>query len=158
VVAASLTSPPDDGIVVGPHGGRTMARKGDRPKPSSTDLLEKLDLAVLRWQIIDADVLRREIASDEKVRREQPAVWRDLEQRRLARNRETIELNRQLRAAGCEPMTLRPSLAQKLKMLQRLEASNLAEIAERHGKPLTNADASPARRSHAAGRRTKDGR
>lgn len=79
-------------------------------------------------RIIDAHYLRREIARDETMRRDEPERWRRQEAQRRLRNREKVELNRMLRAAGCRPMDLEPSLAQKMKKLQRLDATNRAEI------------------------------
>ena len=82
-----------------------------------------------RWHIIDEDHLRREVAREEALRKERPDLWREREDQRRARNRERIELNRRLRAEGCRPVELAPSLKQRLKKLQQIEARRRAATA-----------------------------
>ncbi len=86
---------------------------------------------MLRWHIIEEDHLRREIAEQEALRRDRPDVWRGRERIRRARRRESAALARRLRAAGLPPPALEPSLTQKVKKLQQLEARNRAELETR---------------------------
>jgi hypothetical protein len=80
--------------------------------------------------IIQENQLRREIARLETLRRTHPDVWRRLEAQRIADNREKAALNRALRAAGCPPVSMEPSLAQKRQKRQQLEARNRANTAK----------------------------
>src|SRR5687768_17139003 len=82
---------------------------------------------ILRWNIIDEERLRGEIARDEILRRKHPGEWRRRERERVAENRAAADLNRRLRAAGLKPQPMRLSLTQKMKKLQHLEAANRAE-------------------------------
>ena len=91
--------------------------------------LEADDELRLRWNIIQEDLLRREIAADQAVRTKDPELWKRREMARLARNREIAALNQRLRNAGLRPESLRPSLKQRMKKLQRLESINRAETA-----------------------------
>ena len=100
-------------------------RLGRRHAPK----LEGSDDWRLRWNIIQEDLLRREVAADEALRTKDPELWKQKEVARLARNREIAALNQRLRNAGLLPESLRPSLKQRMKKLQRLESSNLAETA-----------------------------
>jgi len=100
-------------------------RLGRRHAPK----LEGSDDWRLRWNIIQEDLLRREVAADEALRTKDPELWKQKEVARLARNREIAALNQRLRNAGLRPESLRPSLKQRMKKLQRLESSNLAETA-----------------------------
>ena len=84
-----------------------------------------------RASIIEEHDLRREIAREEALRRDAPDWWHRVEKGRVARNREHAELNRKLRAAGCRPVASEPSLTQKMKKLQQLEARNRAETETR---------------------------
>jgi hypothetical protein len=83
-----------------------------------------------RWEILEEHSLRRQVARDEALRNENPALWRQLEISRRARNRETAALNRRLRADGLRPVELELSLAQRVKKLRQLEARNKAESAK----------------------------
>jgi hypothetical protein len=83
----------------------------------------------LRTRIIDEHYLRREISREAALRRDQPDLWRRLEASRKESNRAKSELNRKLRAAGCEPVQGELSLTQKMKKLQQVEARNRAETA-----------------------------
>jgi len=100
-------------------------RLGRRHAPK----LEGSDDWRLRWNIIQEDLLRREVAADEALRTKDPELWKQKEVARLARNREIAALNQRLRNAGLRPESLRPSLKQRMKKLQRLESSNRAETA-----------------------------
>jgi hypothetical protein len=81
--------------------------------------------------ILQEEFLRRDVARDEALRKENPALWRRLESGRRARNRETAALNRRLRAEGLRPIEPQLSMSQRVKKLQRLEASNKAKSAKR---------------------------
>jgi hypothetical protein len=87
-----------------------------------------------RVSIIAEHYLRREIAREEALRRDARLVAPG-GKGRLARNREHAELNRKLRAAGCRPVSSEPSLTQKMKKLQQLEARNRAETETRRRAP-----------------------
>jgi len=100
-------------------------RLGRRHAPK----LEGSDDWRLRWNIIQEDLLRREVAADEALRTKDPELWKQKEVARLARNREIAALNQRLRNAGLLPESLRPSLKQRMKRQQRLESSNRAETA-----------------------------
>ena len=91
------------------------------------------DRAELRLRIIEEDHLRRALARDDDIRRNDPGLWERLERRRHEGNREKTELNQRLRAAGCRPVDLEPSLEHRLQALRRLEARNRAEIATLQG-------------------------
>jgi hypothetical protein len=80
-----------------------------------------------RARIIEEHFLRREVAREEALRRDDPDGWRRMETWRVARNREQAELNRKLRAAGCRPVSSELSLKQKMKKLEQLETRNRAE-------------------------------
>ena len=95
----------------------------------SVDFGSKLAALDLRMQIIDEHHLRRKVTRLEAIRRENPEQWRRLERYRLDKNREKSGLNRRLKAAGCAPVDLEPSLKRKLRKLQQLEARNRAETA-----------------------------
>lgn len=82
-----------------------------------------------RNRIIQEFRLRRDIEYEEKIRRESPDYWRWKEAMRLESNRADAELNRQLRAAGCRPVSRSLTLKEKVKKLQQLESRNRAEIA-----------------------------
>jgi hypothetical protein len=84
-----------------------------------------------RWDIVEEEHVRRRLAQDTILRRDNPARWRELEKARRARNRETSALNRRLRAEGLQPLELEPSFEQRVKKLQRLEASTRAQSATR---------------------------
>jgi hypothetical protein len=84
-----------------------------------------------RMEILEEEFLRRDVTRDEALRKEDPSLWRQLENGRLARNRETAALNRRLRAEGLQPIEPQLSLAQRVKKLQRLEALNKAKSAKR---------------------------
>ena len=99
----------------------------------STSVPARLDIKRLfeemgrRRSLIEEHFPRREVARQETLRRDDPDWWRRRESERVARNREQAELNRKLRAAGCRPVASEPSLTQKMKKLQQLEAWNRAE-------------------------------
>ena len=90
-------------------------------------MFEKIDL---RTRIIEEHHLRQSIARDEAFRREHPELWQRADAARMARNESQGELNRRLRAAGCQPVMLEPSLKQRMKKLQQLQAKNRAETAK----------------------------
>ena len=92
------------------------------------------DALRLRWKVIEEERLRGEIARDTAMRADQPETWRRLEEARIAGNRATEALNRRLREAGLDPISLSPSLAARVKYLRRLEAENRAAIATRTGR------------------------
>jgi hypothetical protein len=87
-------------------------------------LFEEMDR---RRSLIEEHFLRREVAREEALRRDDPDWWRRMESERVARNREQAELNRKLRAAGCRPVSSELSLRQKMKKLEQLGARNRAE-------------------------------
>jgi hypothetical protein len=105
--------------------------KGGRTGPS------KAAIALAEWdrrsKIIEEHHLRQEVARLAALRNDDPRMWRDAEARRLASNREKTDFNRRLRAAGCHPVELEPSLRQKMKRLQCLEAVNVAKPATSKG-------------------------
>jgi hypothetical protein len=80
-----------------------------------------------RARIIEEHFLRREVAREEALCRDDPDWWRRMESGRVARNREQAELNRKLRAAGCRPVSSELSLKQKMKKLEQFEARIRAE-------------------------------
>lgn len=82
-----------------------------------------------RWAIIEEHHLRAEIGRLQALRRDHPEAWRRVEAQRIAGNREQAALNRALRAAGCRPVALQISLAQKVKKLQQLEERSYAKAA-----------------------------
>ena len=84
-----------------------------------------------RWEILEEERLRSRVAEDTALQRENPARWREIEKVRRVRNRETSALNRRLRAEGLRPMELEPSLEQRVKKLQQLEARTRAISATR---------------------------
>lgn len=90
--------------------------------------------ADLRARLIEAHYLRLSVQRADETRRAHPDTWRRLEQDRRTRNQELTDLNRQLRAVGCRPVALDPSLALRVKKLQRLEARNRAETATIRGR------------------------
>ena len=87
------------------------------------------DTSALRSNIIEEHRLKEAIKREEEFRRQHPDLWRRADALRIARNRAQAELNRRLRAAGCRPVTMDPSLQQMMKKLHHLEARNRAEIA-----------------------------
>lgn len=88
-----------------------------------------LDTSMLRTRIIEEHHLQQSIAREELFRQEHPDLWHRAHIARVERNKAQAELNRKLRAAGCDPVMLELSLKQKLKKLQQLQAQNRAEIA-----------------------------
>jgi hypothetical protein len=82
-----------------------------------------------RIQIIEEEHLRRDIARHSALREKHPDLWGELEKVRKSRNRETAALNRRLRAEGLRPVRLEPSLEQRVKKLQQLEARESARTA-----------------------------
>jgi hypothetical protein len=88
-----------------------------------------LDRAALRMRIIEEHHLQQAIAREDAMRSTDPELWRKVEAARVTRNLDLAELNRKLRSAGCRPVTLEPSLRQKLKKLRRMQALNRAELA-----------------------------
>ena len=82
-------------------------------------------------EILQEEFLRRDVAREEALRKENPTLWRQMESARRARNRENAAVNRRLRAEGLPPIEPQLSLAQRVKKLQRLEASNKAKSAKR---------------------------
>jgi hypothetical protein len=143
----------DDGIVVPSSEVSTMPRSTSPPsvRPSISalrEILRRLDSIerrlnrpasrvygqsdlMRRWDIVEEEQLRRRVARDTALRRDDPTQWRAREQERRARNQETSALNRRLRAEGLPPMELEPSLEQRVKKLQQLEARTGAESATR---------------------------
>jgi hypothetical protein len=101
---------------------KTISQTNSRP-------IAARDRFDLRDRIIEEHYLRQAIAREEALRRDRPDLWRHAEAGRMARNRQQTELNRRLRAAGCRPVSTEPSLKQKVKKLQQLEARNRAETA-----------------------------
>ena len=101
---------------------------------TSSRVRTTLDKSMLRTWIIEEYRLRKEVARQEELRRNNPDVWRWQEDIRIAGNRADAALNRELREAGCQPVAPSPSLNQKVKKLQQLEARNRAAIATL-GKP-----------------------
>lgn len=80
-----------------------------------------------RWEILEENRLRDQVARDEAFSKRNPELWRQMEVDRRARNRKTTILNKRLRAEGLRPVTLDLSLAQRVKKLQQLEARNHAQ-------------------------------
>ena len=105
-----------------------MARRATR-SPESSPVKATLDKSMLRTRIIEAHYLQQAIARERALRAEHPDLWRRAEDSRIARNKTQAGLNRSLRAAGCKPVDTEPSLKQKIKILQQLQAQNRAEIA-----------------------------
>jgi hypothetical protein len=88
-----------------------------------------LGKSMLRSRIIEEHHLQQAIARDQEFRKEHPDLWHRADAARIARNRAQTPLNRKLRAAGCDPVSLELSLRQKMKKLQQLQAQNRAQIA-----------------------------
>jgi hypothetical protein len=80
-------------------------------------------------RIIEEHHLEQSIAREEAVRRDHPDLWQRAETARIARNNAQADLNRKLRAAGCEPVRQELSLKQKVRKLRQLQARNRAEVA-----------------------------
>jgi hypothetical protein len=104
---------------------------------SQTSRLAKpaLDKSTLRSRIIEEYHLQQSIARDEEFRRDHPDLWQRADDARIARNKAQAELNRRLRAAGCRPVMMEPSLMQKMKKLRQLQARNRAETASLRKRP-----------------------
>jgi hypothetical protein len=83
-----------------------------------------------RMKILEEEYLRRNVAREERLRAENPALWQELDLARQARNQDSAAVNRRLRAEGLRPVALEPSLGQRVKKLQQLEARNKAESAK----------------------------
>ena len=79
--------------------------------------------------IIEEEHLRRDVAQETAFREKYPRSWADLDKARKSRNRETAALNRRLRAEGLRPVRLEPSLEQRVKKLQQLDARESARTA-----------------------------
>jgi hypothetical protein len=94
------------------------------------DILADLREFDRRRDIIEEEHLRRQIARDGALRRNDPTEWKDGE-KGLARNCETAAINRRLRADGLRPIELEPSFERRVKKLQQLEAPNRARTATR---------------------------
>jgi hypothetical protein len=86
-------------------------------------------VVTMRHSILEEERLQRAVTRDEELRRTRPDAWRSREAERRAENKEIAATNRRLRAAGLEPLRLRPTLAQRRQELQRLRQQNVAEIA-----------------------------
>jgi len=104
--------------------GHTTRSPGSMPVNA---MLAKIDL---RTRIIEEHHLQQSIARDDAFRKEHPDLWQRADEARIARNKAQGELNRKLRAAGCKPVLLEPSLRQRVRKLQQLQAQNRAEIAK----------------------------
>jgi hypothetical protein len=98
---------------------RRLAGRSTDSTHGSSDLMR-------RWDIVEEERLRRRVADDTALRRDNPVRWRELERIRRTQNRETSALNRRLRAEGLGPMELAPTLEQRVKKLQQLEVRNRA--------------------------------
>lgn len=96
---------------------------------SIDELRVELARSALRRSIVEEHFLRGDVTRLQTLRRDNPQAWLEMEVQRRANNRKLVDLNRQLRAAGCRTVTLEPSLGVRTKKLQRLIASNIAEIA-----------------------------
>ena len=105
-----------------------MARRATRSL-GSLPVEAMLDKSTLRTRIIEEHHLQQSIARDEAFRKEHPDLWHRADEARVARNKAQGELNRKLRAAGCELVMMELSLKQKMRKLQQLKAQNRAEIA-----------------------------
>ena len=105
-----------------------MARRAARSL-GSLPVEAMLDKSALRTRIIEEHHLQQSIARDRAFREEHPDLWQRADDARVARNEAQSELNRKLRAAGCEPVMMELSLRQKMRKLQQLQAQNRAEIA-----------------------------
>jgi len=103
---------------------RRLTSRSTEPAYRPSDLMR-------RWDILDEERLRGQIARDGALRRDDLTEWKNREKRRLARNRETVAVNRRLRAEGLRPIELEPSFAQRVKKLKQLEAGNRARTATR---------------------------
>ena len=106
-----------------------MARHATR-SPGSLPVKAMLDKIDLRTRIIEEHHLQQSIAREDAFRKEHPDLWQRGNEARVARNRAQGELNRKLRAAGCKPVMLEPSLKQRMRKLQQLQAQNRAETAK----------------------------
>jgi len=102
---------------------RRLNHGGTRTAPDS-DFARK-------FEIIEAEHLRRQVARHSLLQQENPILWRKLEMERRARNRQTAVLNRRLRAEGLHPVELEPSLAQRMKKLQQIDARESTRTATR---------------------------
>ena len=105
-----------------------MARTAIKSRTSSP-VKATLDKSILRSRIIEEHHLQQSIARDEEFRKEHPDLWNRADSARITRNKAQTDLNRKLRAAGCQPVMMELSLKQKVKKLQQLQAQNRAEIA-----------------------------
>ena len=104
-------------------------RRTADPLCKSRDFLAATREFDRRRDIIAEEHLRRHIARDSALRRDDPAEWERREKSRLARNLETAAINRRLRSEGLRPIDLEPPLAQRVKELKQLEARNRARTA-----------------------------
>jgi len=88
-----------------------------------------IDKSSLRRSLIDEEFLSREVLREQRMRRENPDVWRWKEDTRLERNEAMKPLNARLRSLGLEPVPADLSLKAREQKLQRLRRSNAAAIA-----------------------------
>jgi hypothetical protein len=84
-----------------------------------------------RWEIVEEDRLRREVERELRIRREHPALWRQMDEGRVARNQATAVLNRRLRAEGLRPVEVKRSLQQRVRKLQQPDVRTRAGTARR---------------------------
>jgi hypothetical protein len=124
-----LKSVLDDGIVVVLWSRlnempRTIGRRHDPGRASAA-----IDESGRRIEIIEEEYLRLQVAREAELKKENPALWRKIEQARLQRNRKTESINKRLRAERLRPMELEPSLDQRVKKLKQLEARAFARSA-----------------------------
>jgi hypothetical protein len=123
-------------IPVGPKAAtfREIIRRLDaierRLNHGGTRAVPESDFA-RQFEIIEEERLRRQVARQSLLRQENPILWRKLEMDRRARNREKAVLNRRLRAEGLHPVELEPSLAQRMKKLQQIDARESTRTATR---------------------------
>ena len=96
---------------------------------SNSQVKATIDRSRLRTRIIEEFHLQQSIARDKAFRESHPDLWQRADAARVARNSAQAALNRKLRAAGCEPVLMEPSITQKIKKLRQLQAQNRAEIA-----------------------------
>ena len=108
-----------------------MPSRATRDPLEPGDILADLRKFNRRRAIIEEEELRRQVARDNALRQRDPAEWKRREQSRLTRNRDAAAINRRLRSERLQPIELEPSLSQRVKKLQQLEARNHAESATR---------------------------
>jgi hypothetical protein len=107
-----------------------MPQKCSTQPMGAVSTLRALDARSRRTKILEEEFLRRAVEREKRLRADDPALWRELDLARQARNQETAAVNRRLRAEGLRPVSLELALSQRVKKLQQLEAPNKAKSAK----------------------------